>query len=106
MSTPSNVSEPQDALRSTTNPTTDIPQPDTRAGSDTASSPARGYDLVLVVEYFRTLTYYMSIIKYLSGQYRIGLFQVTIDPQLLSKQPAAQEQFVRLCVESGRIIWD
>ena len=59
------------------------------------------YDLILVVEYFRTMTAFVSIIKHLSGQYRIGLFQVTIDPHQLSKQPAAQEQFVRLCVESG-----
>jgi hypothetical protein len=59
------------------------------------------FDLVLVVEYFRTVTYFLSIIKYLGSEYRIGLYLVPVDPKQLAKQRAAQDRFVRLCVEYG-----
>ncbi len=66
-----------------------------------AKNTMKKYDIVLIVEFFRTLTYYLGIIKYLSKEYRIGLFQVDIGYNQIEKNRRAQEIFVQTCVEFG-----
>ena len=63
--------------------------------------PPKLYDLILVIEYFRSVSYYLSIIKYLAKDFEIGMYVVPMDPGLLAKNKHAQEQFVELCVSLG-----
>jgi hypothetical protein len=65
------------------------------------SSDSDKYDIILIVEYFRTTPYYLSLIKYLSADYRIGLYVLPIDPELLAKNQAVQTQFIDLCTSFG-----
>jgi len=64
------------------------------------------YDLILVIEFFRSLTYYLSIIRHLSKEYRIGLYQVAIDESVLVKNRDAQSEFLHACVEFGAELID
>ena len=59
------------------------------------------FDIVLVLEYFRSVVSYLSVIKYLSSEYRIGVVQVPVEETLLKKNRQAQEDFTSLCVEFG-----
>ena len=65
------------------------------------SSDDNKYDIVLVIEYFRSVSYYLSIIKYLSADFRVGLFVLPMDQVLLAKNRVAQSEFVDLCVSLG-----
>jgi hypothetical protein len=69
---------------------------------------ARGHsegelDLVLVVEYFRSVTPFLSVIRYLSKEFRIGIYCLAVPPDLLDKNSTAQSQFVELCLEYGAV---
>jgi len=59
------------------------------------------YDIILVLEYFRTVPYYLSIIKYLKKNYKIGVYQVELEPELMRKNKKAQKYFIKLCNEMG-----
>lgn len=61
----------------------------------------RDFDIVLVLEYFRSVTSYLSIIKYLAEDYRIGIFSVNLPIDLLRKNRAAQLSFISICEEFG-----
>ena len=62
------------------------------------------FDLVLVVEYFRTVPYFTSIIRHLSKDFRIGVYPVPVDPGNSGKNDAAQAEFLRLCKDLGATI--
>ena len=66
-----------------------------------AKNIMKKYDIVLILDFFRTLTYYLSIIKYLSRDYTIGLFPVDIGYGQLEKNGKVQEMFVQTCVDFG-----
>lgn len=59
------------------------------------------YDIVLVLDYFRTATAYLSVVKYLSARYRIGLYVTPGDPLLMRKNAAAHRAFVEQCLALG-----
>jgi hypothetical protein len=59
------------------------------------------YDLILVIEYFRSVAYYLSIIKYLSTDLKIGLLEVPFDDNLKNKHRITQKKFVDLCISFG-----
>jgi len=54
-----------------------------------------------VLEFYRSVTQYLNIIKYLGGTYRIGVFRTTILENTLIKNQDAQNNFLELCVEYG-----
>lgn len=59
------------------------------------------FDIILVGEFFRTLTYYFSIIKYLGPSFRIGLYEVAIDEKLMAKNASAHGKFIQRCKDFG-----
>ena len=59
------------------------------------------YDLVLVVEYFRATTVYLSVIKSLALKFSIGIYQVEIYENDAGKNDSAQVEFVNECVRLG-----
>jgi hypothetical protein len=59
------------------------------------------YDLILVVSFFRRLSSYLSILKYLANEYRIGLLPVPIDERLRQKNKKAQDEFMKYCHDLG-----
>jgi len=59
------------------------------------------FDIVLVAEYFRSVPYFLSIIKFLSPKYRIAVFRVDIDKRLIDKNESAQTEFFHLCESLG-----
>ena len=59
------------------------------------------YDLVLVVEYFRATTAYLSIIKGLASEFSIGIYQVEIYDNDAGKNDSAQVEFINECVRLG-----
>lgn len=59
------------------------------------------YDIVLIMEYFRSIPYYLSIIKYLSPMLRICVYQVDMEPSLQAKNKNAQAEFAKLCRDFG-----
>ena len=59
------------------------------------------FDVLLVLGYFRSATAYLSIIRYLSPELRVGLLVVDTDPSLRQKTGQAENLFLRLCQEFG-----
>ena len=59
------------------------------------------FDIILVVGFFRRLTSYLSIIKYLVKDKKIGLFPIPLEGSLKSKHKSTQEEFIRTCVDMG-----
>lgn len=55
----------------------------------------------MVLEYFRPLTYYLSIIRYLGDGYNIGLYAVDIDSRQHKKNIDTQKLFEKTCKEFG-----
>ena len=62
---------------------------------------SENYDLVLVVEYFRATTVYLSVIKSLALKFSIGIYQVEIYENDAGKNDSAQVEFVNECVRLG-----
>lgn len=62
------------------------------------------YDIVLVFTFFRRLGSYLSIVKFLSRRYRVGIYCAPIEPGLLKKNAAAQELFLNCCKTFGASI--
>ena len=65
------------------------------------SSSMERYDLVLVMGYFRRLTYYLSLIRYMTPRCRVGLLLIPIDDYLYQKHKTTQDEFVARCVQAG-----
>jgi hypothetical protein len=61
----------------------------------------RNYDLVLVLGFFRRVAYYLSVIKHLGREFRIGLLPIPLEESLRSKHRHTQEEFTQLCVDLG-----
>ena len=59
------------------------------------------FDVVMVLEYFRPLTYYLSIIQYLGADYNIGLYAVDISSRQYDKNIDTQNLFEKTCTEFG-----
>lgn len=59
------------------------------------------YDLVLVVEYFRSVTAYLSIIQGLSSDFSIGVYQVALSEFDTGKNDQAQAEFLKKCQALG-----
>ena len=59
------------------------------------------YDIILVLGFFRRLTYYLNIIKYLGKDFRIGLLVIPLHDSLKAKHKTSQEDFTRACIEMG-----
>lgn len=59
------------------------------------------YDLILVLGYFRRLSCYLNIVKYLGDEFRIGLFPIPLDEGARSKHRHTQEEFTDLCLSLG-----
>tara|TARA_B110001450_G_C17613663_1_gene478333 strand:+ start:9 stop:1205 length:1197 start_codon:yes stop_codon:yes gene_type:complete len=59
------------------------------------------FDIVLVLEYFRPLTYYLSIIRHLGDDYNIGLYAVDIISRQHDKNIDTQNLFETTCAEFG-----
>ena len=62
---------------------------------------SENYDLVLVVEYFRAATAYLSIIKGLVPEYSIGIYQVPLSSYDAGKNDTAQKMFLKECEVLG-----
>lgn len=62
------------------------------------------FDIVLVLGYFRPLTYYLSIIKYLKNDYKIGLYKVEVLKTQHDKNQNNQKLFENACKELGAIL--
>ena len=61
----------------------------------------RRFDIVLVVNYFRSATPFLCIIEALASDYRIGLHMTALDEDMRRKAGDAQQQFVADCVARG-----
>jgi hypothetical protein len=61
----------------------------------------RHFDLILVLDYFRSAAAYLSIIKYLSPRFSVGLYVSPGDRSLLAKNEAAHALFVEECLRLG-----
>src|SRR3990170_7332790 len=83
-----------------------VSERDRYTGPEPSDLHTSQYDLVLVVEFFRSLTFYLSIIKYLGKEYRIGLYPVPFDEKFLEKHTNTQEEFIRKCEELGAEVID
>jgi hypothetical protein len=59
------------------------------------------YDLVLVVGYFRSAGSFLSVVRALSGAYRIAVLLVESDPAMRQKTGRAHDTFVELCRRFG-----
>jgi hypothetical protein len=59
------------------------------------------FDVVLVVEYFRTLAPYLSIVAQLSQRHRIGIYCLPVPEREIQKNRRAQEAFVERLVQLG-----
>lgn len=55
------------------------------------------YDLVLILEYFRSATAYLSVIKALSAEFSIGIYQVPLSSSDADKHKKAQSEFLHSC---------
>jgi len=62
------------------------------------------FDIVLVLGYFRPLSYYLSIIRHLGEEYNIGLYAVDIISGQHDKNIDAQKLFEATCAEFGATI--
>ena len=62
---------------------------------------SKHFELVLVLEYFRSATPHLCLIQALSNRYRIGLYLVPLSVDLQAKAGDAQARFVTTCVEAG-----
>jgi hypothetical protein len=62
----------------------------------------RNFDIILVLGYFRSATAFLSIIRYLSKDYRIGLLPTNAaESELKAKTGATHNLFLGLCSEFG-----
>jgi hypothetical protein len=59
------------------------------------------FDLVLVVEYFRTTPQYLSIIAHLANKLRVAILTVDVRPGALVKNEEQQVSFVEECCRLG-----
>jgi hypothetical protein len=59
------------------------------------------FDVVLVVEYFRSITAYFSIVRHLTQSHRVGIYCVPLDKTTQDKNVLSQKQFVELCKQWG-----
>lgn len=59
------------------------------------------FDMVLVLDYFRSAGPYLSIIKYLGKDFSIGVYQTSLDRHLVNKTGKAQDQFLGECQRLG-----
>lgn len=62
------------------------------------------FDIVLILGYFRPLTYFLSIIKYLHLEHKIGVYIVNIPKDQYKKNIKSQALFVKTCFEFGATI--
>jgi len=61
----------------------------------------QSFDLVLVLGFFRRTAHYLSIIKFLSKNHKIGLFPIPLDEGLRKKHAKTQDIFIQKCVNLG-----
>jgi len=61
----------------------------------------KSFDILLVLGYFRSATAYLSIIRHLSGEFRIGILPLETDCSLQNKTGEAQALFLQLCTQFG-----
>ena len=59
------------------------------------------FDILLVVGYFRSVTAYLSIIRHLGSDLRIGVLPIPVEPSLISKTGVTGDLFMRLCSDFG-----
>lgn len=67
---------------------------------------ARSFDILLVVGYFRSATSFLSVIRYLSQDFCIGVLFTDVDPTLTAKTGHAHALFTQLCVQFGATLVD
>lgn len=65
------------------------------------ASARDSFDIILVLEYFRSAAPYLSIVKYLSAQYRIGIYLAPTEQAMIKKNGSAHRRFVKKCIELG-----
>ncbi|MDB2464707.1 hypothetical protein N9W55_02975 [Amylibacter sp.] len=61
----------------------------------------KSFDMVMVLEYFRPVTYYLSIIRYLSADFNIAIYTVDIPNHQIKKNKDAQDLFIKMCIKFG-----
>lgn len=66
----------------------------------------RKFDIVLVVGYFRSVTAYISIIRYLSSNYTVGVIFSNSNPEFRENTLRGHEKYVKLCIQYGAEILD
>lgn len=66
------------------------------------SSP-KDFDLILVIGYFRSALPMLSIVRYLSPKFRIGLRFQPLNSQMEAKTGDAQRLFEHLCIDAGGV---
>ncbi len=59
------------------------------------------YDLILILNYFRTLTYYLPLIEHLRDEFRIGIYPIPLHESEAKKHQSTQREFMRECVNRG-----
>jgi len=64
------------------------------------------YDLILAVTTFRKLIFYLNIIKYLSADFRIGVYRFDTDERTRQKTEKTNQLFYDTCEEMGAKILD
>jgi hypothetical protein len=64
------------------------------------------FELILVIGSFRSATPYLSIIKYLSASYKIGIAFEPLNGKQRKKTGGAHDQFVKLCLGLGAHLVD
>lgn len=66
--------------------------------------PTISFDILLVVGYFRSATSFLSVIRYLSRDFRIAVLFTDRDSTLAAKTGHAHELFCQLCVRFGATV--
>ncbi len=64
------------------------------------------FDIVLVLDYFRSAGPYLSIIKYLGKEFSVGVYQTAVDNNLIKKTGEAQDLFLKECERLGAVLID
>ncbi len=65
---------------------------------------SKKFDLVLVVEYFRSVNAYLSVIKGLKSEFSIGIYEVPQNDSYLRNNDTSQVEFLNMCQDLGATI--
>ncbi len=70
------------------------------------TSNMHDYEIILVSSFFRRNCSYLSIIKYLISEYRIGLFVLPLEKRFKAKHRTTHKIFIEKCIKLGATLLD